>query len=168
MAGLTKEAKHEDALRLFRNALRRRRLAERVEKAGRLCRTAFEETKRKAAAKAIILGQCTTSWLANVLTAVAWGEGLALHVTEAPYDNVIQELLTPPDGMTQDVVVLVPWHGRLLSNDTSRQREERIHDGCVLWRQAWQLSTENGRKGPPGWYDWVTPGPYGHSLGSKD
>src|SRR6516162_4615485 len=113
---LRKQSKAPEALELLRNALSRQQLdAEGIEKAGRIIHVLLAGMTDKPATRVLLLGQCTTSWLANTLTAVAWGQGSALMVSEGAYDNVIQELLaTSPDEGKPDVVVLVPWNQRLL------------------------------------------------------
>ncbi len=170
IANLRKQSRILEALALLREALRRQQLdAEGIEKAGRIIQAIRAEAKLEGAVRILLLGQCTTSWLANTLTAVAWGQGTALTVTEGAYDNVMQELLAA--GATAekpDVVVLLPWNQRLLFDNADRSPDERIDDECAFWQQAWRLVRERlgGRILQAG-YDWITPGALGYCLGAK-
>jgi hypothetical protein len=61
------------ALQLLGEALRRGELdAEGVDKTGRLCPALFAAAGLKPTARVLLLGQCTTTWLASAMTAVAW------------------------------------------------------------------------------------------------
>jgi FkbH-like protein len=167
---LRKQSKAPEALELLRNALSRQQLdAEGIEKAGRIIHVLLAGMTDKPATRVLLLGQCTTSWLANTLTAVAWGQGSALMVSEGAYDNVIQELLaTSPDEGKPDVVVLVPWNQRLLFDDDNRSPARRVDDECAFWQQAWKLVRERlGARILQVGYDWITPGALGHCLGAR-
>src|SRR5690349_12450804 len=105
------------ALALLRDALRRGALdPEAVDRAGRWLRKAAAEGAIDGRPIRVwLLGQCTTSWLVNALTAVAWGRGAFLAAEERGYDNVLQALMAPPPAEGRpDVVVLLPWNRRLL------------------------------------------------------
>lgn len=159
-----------DALRVLGDAIRRRQLdAEGLDKAGRRCQAIFQEANQKISGRVLLLGQCTTTWLAPALAAVAWGEGRALDVSEGAYDNVIQELMTASgSGQQVDAVVLLPWNQRLLYGGSTRSREERVSEECAFWRRAWTLIEERlaARIVQVG-YDWMTPGALGYGLGAK-
>lgn len=156
------------ALALLREAIRRGELdSDGVDKAGRRCQTLFE-TAGVSTTSIALLGQCTTNWLAAAITAVAWGDGRALRVTEGQYDNVVQELLRPqPDTPTPSLVVLLPWNQRLLADD-KRSPTERVADEVSFWQRVWRLIEEgSGARIVQLGYDWVTPGAMGLSLGMK-
>ena len=168
VAILTKQANSQDALRLLAECLRSGQLdAVGCQKAGRLV-TSLRSARNEdlADVRATLLGQCTTSWLANSLTAVAWGRGCALAIHPGEYDSVIQELMMPvPPAQRPNVVILVPWNQRLLYDRGDRSPHQRVEDELTFWRQAWDLIRERtgGRILQVG-YDWVAPGPLGHHL----
>ena len=141
---------------------------EQVGAAGRLIQTALRDVAPDDAGSAdqvltaLVLGQCTTSWLVWVLTAEAWGRGTSLRVSDGEYDNVVQELSTHPG--CSDVVVLVPWHQRLLAAD-DRAAQQRIDDELVFWRRAWDGTTTRGARLVQVGYDAVLPGSLGYHLG---
>jgi FkbH-like protein len=166
VTALTKSGQHEEALEKLQDALGRNALdAEAIEKAGRLCDAAFAATATSRT-RVAILAQCTSTWLSHALTATAWGRGHALHVVDGAYDNVIQELMAASSKI--DVVVLLPWHQRLLFSGFNRPSQERIDEACAFWQQAWGLVT--GRLGSrilQVGYDWITPGPLGYGLGGR-
>jgi len=163
-----KQSRGAEALRLLSNSIREGRLdAEEYERAGRLIpklRAAAGESI--APTRILILGQCTTSWVASNLTAEACGRGSSAEVHEGEYDNVIQELMTPltPDRLPQ-VVVLLPWTQRLFHSDGKRSAQERIEEELSFWKQAWDLAADktSARILQVG-YDWVGPGALGHHL----
>lgn len=170
VANLRKQSQSSEALALLRDALRRRQFdVEGIEKAGRIVQSIRAEAKDKGAIRVLLLGQCTTSWLANTLTAVSWGHGTALAVTEGAYDNVMQELLAAGAAEDKaDIVVLVPWNQRLLCDNTNRAPAERVHDECLFWQQAWRLVRDRlGARILQVGYDWITPGALGSCLGTK-
>src|SRR5258708_4400943 len=112
VAVLRKQGRADEALTLLRALLRRVQLnAEAVDRAGRLIRKEMGRADTiHPGLRVFLLGQCTTSWLANALVAIAWGRGTALEVTEGEYDNVLQELMAPKRlAAGTDVVVLLPW-----------------------------------------------------------
>jgi FkbH-like protein len=92
------------------------------------------------------------------------GRGLHLQVTDGAYDNVMQELLGADSGAF-DVVVLVPWHQRLL---TAADRAAAIEDEGAFWEKAWTLITHRlaSRIVQVG-FDYTTPGPYGFNLAAR-
>jgi FkbH-like protein len=165
-----KQGRHDKALELLRDALRRRQLeAEDVEAAGRMVRGVLADSADVGAVHILLLGQCTTTWLANALAAIAWGHGVAIVVTEGAYDNVAQELLTANGpGDAPAIVVLLPWNQRLLCGGSDREPEDRVKDECNFWRQIWGVVKDRlgGRILQVG-YDWVGPGARGYCLGSK-
>ncbi len=167
---LLKQSQPGQALWLLRDALRRGQLdSEGVEKAGRIIRAAPAGSADEEAIRVLLLGQCTTSWLANVLTAIAWGHGVAISVTEGAYDNVAQELLAAQGpAWAPAVVVLLPWNQRLLFGGSDRQPQVRVEQECDFWRQVWGLV--RGRLGArilQVGYDWMGPGTRGYCLGGK-
>ena len=132
----------------------------------RLCTELITLDGGRVAARVLVLGQCTTTWLANSLAGVASARGARLPVTDGPYDNVIQELLALEPANAPDFVVLVPWSARLLAGGSNRSVDDRLDDECQFWTQAWNLVRDRAPKvrivqvG----YDWITPGPLGHGL----
>lgn len=170
VSDLRKQSRQAEALEQLRDALRRQQLdAEGVEKAGRILSPLLAGEAKRAACRALLLGQCTTSWLANTLTAAAWGQGTALTVTEGAYDNVMQELLAAGAKEEKpDVVVLLPWNQRLLFGNENRSPAERVDDECAFWQQTWRLIRERlGARILQAGYDWITPGALGYCLGAK-
>src|SRR5262249_9459572 len=92
---LHKQGRDSEGLRLLRDALRRGRLnSEGVEWAGRMIQAQWLlRPPDDVAARVLLLGQFTTSWLVPALTAAAWAQGVPLLVSEGGYDNVFQDLL---------------------------------------------------------------------------
>jgi FkbH-like protein len=171
VAKLAKLAKTHDALRLLAEGMRASQFdAEECDKAGRLITSLRSASNENVAdVRAMLLGQCTTTWLANSLTATAWGCGCALAIHEGEYDNVIQELMAPvPETHRPNVVILVPWNQRLLYGGGDRSSNQRVDDELEFWRQVWDLVRERTGAGilQVG-YDWVTPGPLGHHLSAS-
>jgi FkbH-like protein len=169
VSDLRKRGKTDAALLRLRDALRRGQLdAEEVDRAGRLIR---KELNRPEASRPdvrlLLLGQCTTSWLATALTAVGWGRGGAVAVAEGEYDNVLQELMAPElRGSKPDVVVLLPWNQRLLSGDARRVPQRRIDEEVAFWERAWALIAQRyGARIVQVGYDWMLPGALGQHLG---
>jgi hypothetical protein len=98
------------------SALRERPLSPSdIERAGRWLRRWRQATNTPPALSALLLGQWTTSWLAQALEVEAWVRGVELEVSEGSYDQVLQDSLQPTQA---DVVVLLPWADRLLSQPT--------------------------------------------------
>src|SRR5262249_52403928 len=85
----------DEALGLYREALRHGRLdAEGVDRAGRAIQREFRaQNGALRPVRVLMLGQCTTSWLATALTAVAWGHDVPTRVDEGEYDGIMQELM---------------------------------------------------------------------------
>ncbi len=112
---LRREGKLTEALARLQDALRRRQLDPTVTNAaGRFLRKALASADAgEPDLRLLLLGQCTTSWLAITLTAEAWAGGKAALVDDGGYDSVIQDLANVSNAV--DVVVIVPWHQRLLT-----------------------------------------------------
>lgn len=170
ISALSKESRAAEALQLLRDAIRRRQLdAEGMDKAGRCCPALFAATGEKISGRVLVLGQCTTTWVSTALASVAWGDGRAVEVVDGAYDNVLQELIGATARTERpDVVVLLPWNQRLLSDRPRRSRADRVAAEGAFWRQAWAIVEERltARIIQVG-YDWISPGPYGYGLGSK-
>jgi len=165
---LRRQSRSGEALEVLRDAIRRGRLdAQEIDKAGRMIRKELSTWEAgRLAGRVLILGQCTTSWLTTSLAAVAWGRGSAVGVREGEYDNVMQEFLAARDRADRpDVVVLVPWSQRLLSDTPPRAAQERIDEELAFWQQAWRLATEAlGSRVVQVGYDCTLPGPMGYHL----
>lgn len=153
----------ERAMALLRESLLRGGFTgEQIGRAGRFIQR--ELTSDAEAHRVLILGQCTTTWLANALTAHAWSDHMPLSVRDGEYDNVMQELLRATDGDPVGTVVLVPWCQRLIGGG-DRTTEQRIDDELGFWQQAWSivLGQLKARVVQVG-YDCDTSGPLGASL----
>mgnify|MGYP000425904123 CR=1 FL=1 len=163
---LQRAGAHTAALRAVRDLLRRGCLPpHRVAAAGRyICAQLAAGTAGPVKTSVRILGQCTTSFLVPVVTAEAWGRGVAARVTDGEYDNVVQELMR--DSADADTVVLLPWHQRLLADD-ARDATQRIDDELSFLRQAHELVRRSGARLVQVGYDWLGPGAWGYHLGAR-
>lgn len=160
---LRRDGQLQLALSRLQDALRRRELSSsKWDSVGRLLRTLFAEVEQETL-KIHILGQCTTAWLTSSLTSEAWASGVATTVSDGEYDSVIQDLTSLDQHI--DIVVLLPWHQRLLARG-QRSSDERIEDELATFRQAWSMMPANTRLVQVG-YDWVHAGPLGFQLGSR-
>jgi FkbH-like protein len=161
---LVKQGNASQALQLIAAAARAGDLApEDWEKAGRLVKKHKTAAVCRFEARVLMLGQFTTSWLSHAFTAVGWGDGCGLEVAEGDYDSVLQTLLTWPDERERpQVVVLLPWTQRLLSENHG---SDPVSEELGFWRRAWSLISEKlqARILQVG-YDWLVPGPMGHHL----
>lgn len=156
----------DEALQLLREALRRQTLApEEMAQAGRLIARSLDGARvERDPVTILVLGQCTTSWLIPTLTAVAFGRGGIVKARDSAYDNVIQELLVLSER--PDVIVLVPWHQRLLSTP-NRQPADRLADELEFLERAWTLVRQAGSRLVQVGYDWVIPGSLGYHLAGR-
>ena len=165
---LRKENKTDESLHVLRDAMRRHWLsAEGIEKAGRQIIKHFKTANEKTL-RVLVLGQCTTNWVCNCLTASAWAGGMSLLADDGQYDNVMQELMAAASSdVKYDAVVLLPWNTRLLA-DGDRSPQQRIEDELSFWQQAWNLVNNqlNSRLIQIG-YDYKSPGYQGHHLASQ-
>ena len=141
------------ALQRLRDAVARHRLdAAGMDKVGTRCADLFARSDEKIVARVLLLGQFTTTWLRTAFIASAWGDGRALEVKEGAYDNVMQELLgaaaaeKPPE-----VVVLLPWNHRLLSESSERSAEQRVAEEIAFWQGTWRIVE---RQSGPASYRW--------------
>ena len=169
-SALRKQGDVDEALGLLRDAIRRGRLSpEEIDRAGRFIRKALDPGGGASAEplRVTLLGQFTTSWLVPVLSAVAWGRGGAVHVSEGGYDNVIQDLVALQSAPARpDAVVLLPWNQRLLGRGEPPARV--IEDEVNFWRRAWGLVTGGlGARVLQVGYDWVTPGALGQHVAGR-
>lgn len=165
-----REGRGREALETLRVALRRGALgAHAVERAGELARQAMVATG-STPTRALLLGQCTTSWLGNALTATALQSGLELLVEDGQFDNVLQEVAALPSfgAGAAPVLVLLPWHDRLLSPN-GPSRIDRVESEVGYWRSVWAAARERGigRIVQIG-YDWIGPGALGFHLGGRE
>lgn len=166
---LRKQDQADQAIVLLHGALRRGGFTgEQIDKAGRFIQRELKEDT--TAHRVLILGQCTTTWIANALAAHAWGRGMTVSVRDGEYDNVMQELLAAAtNNQRVDTVVFLPWHQRLLGGG-DRPAPQRVDDEAAFWQQAWsiaqdQLKTRIVQVG----YDADASGPLGASIaGSQD
>ena len=170
VTGLRKGGRVDEALGLLRGAIRRGGLSpEEIDRAGRFLQKALDPGGAASAKplRVTLLGQCTTSWLVPALAAVAWGRGGAVHVSEGGYDNVVQDLVGLQSAPARpDVVVLLPWNGRLKGRDGPPSQV--VEDEVGFWRQAWGLVTGGlGARLIQVGYDWVTPGALGYHVAGR-
>jgi FkbH-like protein len=166
LSSLVKGGAREQARAELRDALRRGvlgpagidRAGRFLEKVGAVGPTAHE---------VLLLGQCTTSWLAPSLAAFGLRHDLELRVEQGGYDNVLQEVTARTAAGPADVLVLLPWHQRVLSGD-DRAPTARIEEEVAFWREVWRTARERGfaRVVQIG-FDWVGPGASGFALGSR-
>ena len=163
---LRRAGAHQHAILALRDVLRRRELPpHRTVTAGQYLGKHFAAADCPPITSTVrLLGQCTTSFLVPALTAEAWGRGAAIRVRDGEYDNVIQELAALEAGV--EVVVLVPWHQRLLAGD-ERTAAQRVQDELAFLRQAHEMVAERGARLVQVGYDWLGPGPLGYQLGAR-
>jgi FkbH-like protein len=158
--------KTAEGLALLRQALRRGEIdADALDQVGRtLIRNRELFPKQPPPLKVLIVGQCTTTWIVPALTAVAWGRGRAVLASEGGYDNIIQDLA----ALTQapDVVVLLPWHQRLLAAG-DRGIAQRVDDELAFLRQAWESVKKSGSRLVQVGYDWDHAGAAGVYLSAR-
>ena len=107
-------------------------------------------------------------WLATALTAVAWGHRVPVSVAEGGYDSVLQDLSRlQAAGDPPDVIVLLPWHQRLLRSGATPS-PQHLEEELAFWRQAWGCTAAwPGTHLLQVGYDWMTPGVRGMHLGGR-
>jgi len=137
---------------------------------GRFILGALEESPQPTTVlHALCLGQCNTHWLSHFLVAEAWGQGFPCRVQEGAFDNVLQDL-SRLERQTKlpDVLVLLPWHQRLLGPGTLSDKA-RVEAELDFWQQVWRKSSALGihRVLQIG-YDWVLPGTHGFLAGTQE
>jgi len=167
VSSLARAGQADEALALMGDALRKNTLdGPGIEKAGGWCQRLFPQAKQVKPVRVLLLGQCTTSWLASTLTATAWGQGTALLVTEGGFDNIMQDLMQiEPAAGAYDVITLLPWNKRLLDPTATRAGADRLADEQAFWQHVWRLVTNRfGARLQQVGFDWVGPGPHGHAL----
>lgn len=163
---LLKAGRADEALARLREGARRGEFdAAAHERAGRMLAGPLQEVWAARASRVWrvhLLAQCTSSWLCPVLRAVCLGRDLAVTVSEAGYDAVLQEI---GQGEASDVVVLLPWTQRLLAPPSrpgeadAMSEEARIEAELALWSAAWEQ--RRGARLIQVGYDWTGPGPAG-------
>lgn len=117
-----------------------------------------------ACQRVLVLGQCTTSWLTKTLMAVALQRDIACVATEGPFDNVLQAIDALDPASAPDILVLLPWHQRLLGASDCHP-DELVAGELAFWQQAWRLAAARGVKRLlQAGYDWTGPGPQGYHL----
>ena len=113
----------------------------------------------------LVLGQCTTNYLPPVITAWAWAEGMPVTIREGAHDQVLQELMALDSA--PDVIVLLPWHQRLMADD-ARDVGQRVADEIDFLRAAWQQVVRLKSKLVQVSYDWTGPGAAGYALSAQN
>ena len=146
--GLLKAGDAAAARAVLQRALRIGMDAADTERAGRLLLKA-----PVGGARVRVLGVCTTAWIPPVLTAVAWGRGSALTVTDGDYDSILQEVDL---GDVPEVLVLLPWTQRLYAGDDAAGA---VAGEVVFWESAW--GRRRGAKLVMVGYDYTSAGPAG-------
>jgi FkbH-like protein len=160
---LRREGRSAEALSLLRRALAEGALPPaKLGNAGRFVQKAIAGGDLEARLQVLVLGQLTTNYLAQALSAVAWSEGVALELREGDYDTVLQTLLALETA--PDVVILLPWTQRLLAAG-ERSLSARIDDELSFWGQAWARVEALGSRLVQVGYDWTGPGPGGYASG---
>lgn len=160
---LRREGRSAEALSLLQRGLAEGALPPaKLGNAGRFVQKAIAAGEVEARQRVLILGQLTTNYLAQALSAVAWSEGVALELREGDYDTVLQTLLA--QDASPEVVILLPWTQRLLADD-ERATQARIEDELAFWRQAWAQVEALGSRLVQVGYDWTGPGPGGYASG---
>ncbi len=134
--------------RVLGEALRRGLDPESTERAGRLL-----QKHATGGLRVRVLGLCTTSWIPPVLTAVGWGRGVALSVTDGEYDNVLQEL---DRHEAPEILVLLPWSQRLFAGADG---DAAVAGELAFWEAVW--ARRRGAKLVMVGYDCPLPGPLG-------
>ena len=100
-----------------------------------------------------LVGQCTTSWLANAVAALAWRDGVLLDVSEAGFDVVMQDAigLARADPQLQPhFVCLVPWLRNVDFTDTRRAPPRLVGRSFVLERRL-GTPRSDACSNHPGW-----------------
>jgi len=168
-----KHGEIDAALELLRQSLSRQEIAaEDLAAAGSLIRGALEQHPDATHQLSVrLIGQCTTSWMIDVLMALAWRDGTGLRVSEAEYDTVIQDLLQLKTDRSDHpgVIVLIPWTQRLLgeSGAADRSLDMRLADELEHWQQAWELIETIGSKLVQVGFDWVSTGGVGYHVAAQ-
>lgn len=116
--------------------------------------------------RVLVLGQCTTTYLVPALVAWSWHEGLRVECGEGAYDQVIQELARLEGDAIPDVVVILPWHQRLLADD-SRDAASRVEDEMAFLQTAWREVARIRCKLIQVSYDWTGAGALGLGLSAR-
>ncbi len=158
---LRKKERTDEALALIQEALRREQIAdESIVQAGQMIAADLDDTD----VKVFVVGQCTTAFFLPALTALGWSENARLEVREGHYDNVIQDLMTL--DWDPDIVIVVPWHQRLLAG-LDRTVAERVDEEIAFLTQAWNCIREKGAKLLQVGYDWMLPGAFGYAMSAR-
>jgi FkbH-like protein len=170
-ARLSKAGETSAALDLLRKALRSRGLAPNdVCAAGRLISAEVGRLEgEKRPLRVLLLGQLTTTWLKQALTATAWQHSQLINVSEGAYDQVMQELLTSESASERpDVVVLLPWSAHRLDGGV-REALEQVEAEAAFWRQSLSLVRERlGSRIIMVGYDYIVAGAGGFHLGGSN
>ena len=132
--------------------------------AGKLLQKDLDSAAETKPLRVLVLGQCTTSFLLPLMTAWSWSQGIHVTACEGGYDQIVQDLMLLQQA--PDVVVLLPWHQRLLAAD-QRSAAERIEDEMSFLRLAWTQIDRLKAKLVQVSYDWVLPGAAGFALSSR-
>jgi len=157
------------ALGALRTYMQREGLSpEEIDAAGRLLRRIVAEHPELSLQRwrVRLVGQCTTSWLANAVAALAWCDGLLLEVSEAGFDVAMQDAIelaqTDPQAQPH-FVCLVPWL-RSFDCTNAEAAQARADFEASYWRGVWeQLGATRARLIQVG-YDSTNVGPAGFHL----
>ena len=115
-------------------------------------------------------GQCTTTWLMNVVSGMAWREGILVDASEAEFDNVFQDILqhTHASRTAPQIYLFVPWLQQadvtLLSTS---EVEERFAQEIRFWETAWKQAETTGARVLQIGFDAIHTGPAGHQMGAR-
>ena len=168
---LAKQGDTSGAMQCLREIIRSHRLTpDEIDRVGRLLSKWTSTFVDVPQIRVLMLGQCTTSWLATSLRAIAWGDFIDLPVRDGEYDNVIQELMLPENiDANPDVIVLVPWIQRSNFDNLRRSADQQVSDEVAFWQQAWAIIAKHySAKVLQVGYDWVVSGPLGYHLSCRN
>lgn len=162
---LRRQGRTGDALALLREHLANGAVPpEKLDAAGRsILEMLGAEAAPIPAQHILLLGQCTTSFLKTALVAVAHGQGALLAASDGGYDTVLQDLAACQGR--PDVVIVVPWHQRLLAPG-ERSPDARIQDELAYLQQVWAAVAARGSRLVQVGYDCMGPGASGYGLAS--
>lgn len=159
---LFKSGEAEAGLDMAASLLRMGELApEMLSTMGKLIAPALSE--KEECRSALILGQFTTTWLAETLAAAAWTRTFPLRIRESEYDVVYQSLLT--DSEPTDYFILAPWNKRLLAK--TDDLEKNLENELDFWTGCWKIIEDRGGAILQIGYDYMGPGATGYLCDSE-
>jgi FkbH-like protein len=116
-------------------------------------------------------GQCTTAWLANCASAIAWREGILLRTTEAEFDNVLQDVTSFPGQVAPSsplFYVFLPWLRPIENDADAEELQNRFTSDLRFWEQAWSHAQAAGARFIQIGFDLMHAGPAGYHAGTRE